>query len=128
MQDIRELALHLTGCTQAPDWLRILNRTSIRHIVFLLVPGVTPDVFTPPLQPQPNTSNPLLHVPAVSQTNPTGDSSSKLPFLSTFLHAVPTIAPGDTHRMFSVLHGFFVGPATGEEKKRRIAERIKGVY
>jgi RNA exonuclease 1 len=126
VQDVRELALHLTGKAQSPSWLRITDRTSIQRIVVLLVPGITPDVFNPPLRPQPNTSNPLLHVPDVSQSQ-TGPVS-KLPFLSTFLHAVPTKAPGDAQRMHSVLHGFFMGPVTGEERKRRMAERIKGAH
>jgi RNA exonuclease 1 len=121
VQDIRELALHLTGQAQSPSWLQINNRTSIQRIVVLLVPGITPDVFDPPLRPQTNTSNPLLHIPETS-------TSSQLPFLSKFLHAVPTKAPGDAQRMHSVLHGFFMGPVTGEERKRRMAERIKGVH
>jgi len=44
------------------------------------------------------------------------------------MHAVPTKAPGDAQRMHSVLHGFFMGPVTGEEKKRRIMARIKGEF
>ena len=126
VQDVRDLALHLTGQAQSPSWLRITNQTSIQRIVVLLVPGITPDVFNPPLSPQPNTSNPLLHIPLVSQNQTS--TSSQLPFLSTFLHAVPTKAPGDAQRMHSVLHGFFMGPVTGEERKRRMAERIKGVH
>lgn len=128
VQDVRELALHLTGHATPPSWLRITNRASIQRTVVLLVPGITHDVFSPPLKQEPNTANPLLHVPAISPNKPASDGSqSKLPFLSTFLHAVPTKAPGDAQRMYSVLHGFFMGPVTGEEKKRRIMERIKGV-
>ncbi|KIM31905.1 hypothetical protein M408DRAFT_327301 [Serendipita vermifera MAFF 305830] len=128
ISDIRELALHLTGNAQPPSWLRITNRPSIQRVVVLLVPGIVPDVFTPPLRPLPNTSNPLLHVPALAPSfasTSTPTATSKLPFLSTFMHAVPTKAPGDAQRMHSVLHSFFMGPVTGEEKKRRIMARIQ---
>ncbi|PVF98588.1 hypothetical protein CPB86DRAFT_774753 [Serendipita vermifera] len=127
--DVRDLTLHLSGDAQPPSWLRVTNRTSIQRIVVLLVPGITRDVFQPPLQRQANSNNPLLHVPAAAQsffrTTPTPAPLSKLPFLSMFLHAVPTKAPGDSYRMHSVLHGFFMGPITGEERKRRMTERIK---
>ncbi|KAG8822435.1 hypothetical protein FRC19_006014 [Serendipita sp. 401] len=124
ISDVRELALHITGDAGPVSWLRVTNRASIKRLVVMLVPGITPEVFTPPLRPQPNTSNPLLHIPALS-TNPVLHPP-KIPFLSTFLHAVPTKAPGDAQKMHSVLQGFFMGPVTGEEKKRRILDRIQG--
>jgi RNA exonuclease 1 len=132
LQDVRDLVLHLSGDAQPPSWLRVTNRTSIQRIVVLLVPGITRDVFQPPLQRQANSNSPLLHVPAAAQsffrTTPTPAPLSKLPFLSMFLHAVPTKAPGDSYRMHSVLHGFFMGPITGEERKRRMSERIKSEF
>lgn len=126
--------LHLTGDAQSPSWLRVINRTSLQRIAVLLVPGITLDVFTPSLRPGVNTANPLLHVPVVASGSPSRSSmnaeniasSSRLPFLSTFLHAVPTMAPGDQHKMHSVLQGFFMGPVTGEEKRRRIEKRVNG--
>jgi len=84
-----------------------------------MVPGITNDTFVPPLQQQDN--NPLFHIPAATP-------EAKIPFLSTFLHAVPTRAPGDQHRMHSIVQSFFVGPITGEEKKRRITSRIKSPF
>jgi len=81
-----------------------------------MVPGITSDTFDPPLQKQ--DKSPLLHIPAATP-------EARIPFLSTFLHAVPTRAPGDPHRMHSIVQGFFMGPITGEEKKRRITSRIK---
>lgn len=123
LPEIRDLALHLMGDASPPSWLRVSNKGSIQRTVVLLVPGITRQIFVPHLQPKPNTSNPLLHVPPFSQTSA---PSCKVSFLSTFLHAVPTKAPGEAQRMHSVLHGFFMGPVSGEEKKRRILDRIKG--
>jgi RNA exonuclease 1 len=84
-----------------------------------MVPGIMNDTFDPPLQKQ--DTSPLLHIPAATP-------EAKIPFLSTFLHAVPTRAPGDPHRMHSIVQGFFMGPITGEEKKRRITNRIKSPF
>jgi RNA exonuclease 1 len=42
----------------------------------------------------------------------------------TFSHALTTRAPGDTWRMHSILSEFFTAPVTGEEKARRLAERL----
>lgn len=84
-----------------------------------MVPGITNDIFDPPLQKQ--DKNPLFHIPAATP-------EAKVPFLSTFLHAVATRAPGDQHRMHSIIQGFFMGPITGEEKKRRIMNRIKSLF
>ncbi len=84
-----------------------------------MVPGITNDTFEPPLQKQ--DKGPLFHIPAATP-------EAKIPFLSTFLHAVPTRAPGDQHRMHSVVQAFFMGPITGEEKKLRITSRIKSPF
>jgi RNA exonuclease 1 len=55
-------------------------------------------------------------------------SVPKLPFLSKFMHACPTKAPGDKNRMHSVMSAFVSCPVSGEEKRRRMAERIKRKY
>jgi RNA exonuclease 1 len=39
---------------------------------------------------------------------------------------LPTRAPGDANRMHSVLNTFFQAPVSGEEKKRRLIERVTG--
>lgn len=110
------MTLHLIGNAAPPSWLRVTNRPSIKRVVVLMVPGIMNDTFDPPLHNQ--DKGPLFHIPAATP-------EAKIPFLSTFLHAVPTRAPGDSHRMHSVVQGFFMGPITGEEKKRRITSRIK---
>lgn len=47
-------------------------------------------------------------------------SGSLLPFVSkTFSHAVPTRAPGDSTRLFSVLGAYFDVPLSREERTRR---------
>ncbi len=52
-----------------------------------------------------------------------------IPFITrTFSHACPTRASGDANRMHSVLNTFFQAPVSGEEKKRRLRERVAGLY
>jgi RNA exonuclease 1 len=54
---------------------------------------------------------------------------SGIPFITrTFSHAYLTRAPGDANPMHSVLNTFFQTPVIGEEKKRRLRERIDGLF
>ena len=51
-----------------------------------------------------------------------------IPFIaSTFSHACPTRAPGDSTRMHSVLGTFFTGPISSEVKRKKVEEREKCV-
>ncbi|TBU36676.1 ribonuclease H-like protein [Dichomitus squalens] len=126
IDDVRDLVLHLTADAPPPSWVRVENPRSINKVVALLIPGLTPDILSLPPLPTSATSNPNvpLQVP-LPQTNLAGESSSGVPFInSTFTYACPTRAPGDQSRMHSVLNTFFQGPVTGEEKKRRLTERL----
>jgi RNA exonuclease len=86
------------------------------------IPGLTNAVLNLPAIPTDPTANPNLpiSIPAPAPTSP-----SPLPFISqTFLHALPTRAPGEQSKMHSVLGAFFMGPVSGEEKKKRILARL----
>lgn len=64
--------------------------------------------------------------PASSQDGPLG---VHIPFIaSTFSHACPTRAPGDQTRMHSVLSAFFHGPVSGEERRRRVVQRLTCMF
>nr|VWP02055.1 Thioredoxin 1 (Trx-1) [Ganoderma boninense] len=124
--DLRELVLHLVADAPPPSWVRVENPRSVNKVVALLIPGLTPDILSLPPLPTSATSNPNipLQVP-LPQTNGAGESSSGVPFINaTFTYACPTRAPGDQTRLHSVMNTFFQGPVTGEEKKRRITERL----
>lgn len=99
------------------------NHRSIQKVVALLIPGLTPETLSLPPLPTSATANPNLPLeiplPGPDSTN------SNVPFIaSKFSHACPTHAPGEQMRMHSVLGAFFQSPVSGEEKKRRIAERV----
>ncbi|KAI0691614.1 hypothetical protein C8Q76DRAFT_255245 [Earliella scabrosa] len=124
INDVRELVLHLVADAPPPSWVRVENPRSISKVVALLIPGLTPDILSLPPLPTSATANP--HLP-LQVPLPQVDASSppSVPFIhSTFTYACPTRAPGDQWRMHSVLSAFFQGPVTGEEKKRRLTERL----
>lgn len=126
INDIRDLVLHLSADAPPPSWVRVENPRSVQKVVALLVPGVTPDVISLPPLPTSATANPNLPlpIPLPPDTQEQGTSHG-IPFLArTFSHACPTRAPGDQTRMHSVLNSFFQGPITGEEKKKRLIERV----
>ncbi|KAI0365854.1 hypothetical protein BV20DRAFT_982324 [Pilatotrama ljubarskyi] len=126
INDIRELVLHLVADAPPPSWVRVENHRSITKVVALMIPGLTPDILGLPPLPTSATSNPNvpLAVP-LPPAQPSDDASPGAPFISsTFTYACPTRAPGDQTRMHSVLNAFFQGPVTGEEKKRRLTERL----
>ncbi|KAI0920161.1 hypothetical protein AcW1_001979 [Taiwanofungus camphoratus] len=126
INDIRDLVLHIAADAPPPSWVKVENPRSIRKVVVLLIPGITSDILSLPPLPTSATANPHLPLPIpLPPDSPSEGPSSKLPFISsTFSHACPTRAPGDQMRMHSVLNAFFQGPITGEEKKKRLLERV----
>ncbi|KAF9483125.1 hypothetical protein BDN70DRAFT_350828 [Pholiota conissans] len=127
IDDVRDLVLHLVADAPPPNWLRIDNSNMIQKVVALLVPGLTPDLLSLPPLPTAATSNPNLplSIPLISPADLASGAAS-IPFIaSTFSHACPTRAPGDQTRMHSVLSSFFTGPVSGEEKKRRLMQRVQ---
>ncbi|KAF8971279.1 hypothetical protein BDZ97DRAFT_1914265 [Flammula alnicola] len=126
IDDVRDLVLHLIADAPPPNWLRIDNSHMIQKVVALLVPGLTPDLLSLPPLPTSAIINPNLplSIPLLSPSDL--DSAANIPFIaSTFSHACPTRAPGDQTRMHSVLSSFFTGPVSGEEKKRRLTQRVQ---
>lgn len=89
------------------------NKSSVRRVVCLMVPGIlTPDlgIAQPPLA----TNLPFGLAP------PSEGLTSKLPvFQSLFSHACPTKAPGERNRMHSPYQHFTTCPLTSAEKERR---------
>lgn len=90
----------------------------------LLVPGLTHSLLDLPPLPTSATANPNMPL-----TVPLLDASCAVPFINkTFSHACPTRAPGEQTRMHSTISEFFQLPVTGEEKKRRLEERLACAY
>ncbi|BGP53492.1 hypothetical protein JCM8202_001136 [Rhodotorula sphaerocarpa] len=113
IKDIRDFVLHLLANDKAQQWLYVKNKSSVRRVVCLMVPGIlTPDlgIAQPPLA----TNLPFGLAP------PSEGLTSKLPvFQSLFSHACPTKAPGERNRMHSPYQHFTTCPLTSAEKERR---------
>ncbi|KAH9037515.1 hypothetical protein EDB85DRAFT_2072974 [Lactarius pseudohatsudake] len=146
INDVRDLVLHIIADSPPPSWIRVQNTQSIQKLIVLLIPGLTSTVLSLPPLPTSATENPNLPIPIPLLSDPPPPTPSKppdlpssvdshseeaaalyggVPFIArTFSHACPTRAPGDTTRMHSVLNTFFQTPVSGEEKKRRLQERI----
>ena len=125
------------------------NPQRIRKLVDLLVPGLTSTVFSLPPLPTSPTENPntLIAIPLPPDHPPPSPSATPdlpssvdlrpeeaitlyggVPFISrTFSHACLSRAPGDVNRMYSAFNTF-QAPVSGEEKKRRLQERIARLY
>jgi RNA exonuclease 1 len=110
------MVLHLTADAPPPSWLKVEHPKHISKVVSLLIPGLTLPLVDLPVPAKSGNTNMPSSVPP---------SVPKLPFLSRFMHACPTKAPGDKYRMHSVMSSFVSCSVSGEEKKRRMEERIK---
>ncbi|KAF8629302.1 hypothetical protein AX15_003519 [Amanita polypyramis BW_CC] len=136
IDDVRELVLHLVVEASQPTWLKIDNVQMIEKVVALLIPGITSELLSLPPLPTSATTNPNLPIaiPLLSHVTASGSSATQngdvplatfIPFIaSMFSHACPTRAPGDQTRMHSVLSAFFQGPVNGEERRRRVVQRL----
>ncbi|OCH88140.1 hypothetical protein OBBRIDRAFT_735036 [Obba rivulosa] len=127
INDIRDLVLHLAADAPPPSWVRVENPAAVQKVVALLIPGLTPEILSLPPIPTSATVNPNLPLPIPLPPDVASTSTGQgIPFISsTFSHACPTRAPGDQNRMHSVLNAFFQGPISGEEKKKRILNRVQ---
>lgn len=115
MQDIRDLVLHITTSSPPPSFLKVQNPSHVSTLCVLLIPGLTLPLLDIPTANTSNKNMPISIPPSIP----------RLPFLQRFMHACPTKAPGDKSRMFSVVSEFVSCEVTGEEKKRRMEERIR---
>ena len=109
-------------------------------------PGLTTTVLSLPSLPTSALKNPNLPIPIPLPSEPPPPTPSEIPDLASsvdpdseeaaalyggvpfiplmFLHLCPTCAPGDATRMHSDFNTVFQTPVSGEEKRRRILERI----
>ncbi|KZT27198.1 ribonuclease H-like protein [Neolentinus lepideus HHB14362 ss-1] len=123
ISDIRDLVLHLVADAPPPSWIRVENPWSVPKVVALLIPGITSNILS--LAPPPTDSTVNPNVPVSIPAPSPSTSQIGVPFISsTYSHACPTRAPGDATKMHSVMAEFFHGPVTGEEKKRRLQQRV----
>ncbi|GAA5829121.1 hypothetical protein JCM11251_004132 [Rhodosporidiobolus azoricus] len=113
VRELRDFVLHLLANDKAQSWLYVKNKSNVRRVVAVMIPGIlTPDLGIS--QPSLSTNLPFGLTPLSE------GMQSKLPvFQSLFSHACPTKAPGEKNKMHSCYQNFTTCPLTGAEKDRR---------
>ncbi|KIY73353.1 hypothetical protein CYLTODRAFT_386946 [Cylindrobasidium torrendii FP15055 ss-10] len=120
IEDIRDLAVHIVADAPPPNWLRIEHASLVPRVVVLFIPGLTNDLLGLPPTPTSAMQNPNIPISIPLPPKNKSDSKCGFPFIaSTFSHACPTRAPGDSTRMHSILNAFFSIPLSVSEKGRR---------
>ncbi|GAA6034983.1 hypothetical protein JCM8097_002129 [Rhodosporidiobolus ruineniae] len=113
IRELRDFVLHLLANDKAQSWLYVKNKSNVRRVVAVMIPGIlSTDLGIAQLSLSTNLPFGLL---------PSSEGlTSKLPiFQSTFSHACPTRAPGEKNKMHSCYQSFTTVPLTGAEKDRR---------
>ncbi|RXK42114.1 hypothetical protein M231_00471 [Tremella mesenterica] len=122
---IRDLVLYITADAQKPNWIFAQNHSYIQHTVILLVPGLLPEHLGIP----PSTALSSLPFPLVNPAyTEQGLPPSKVPMMDTiFMYGIPTRAPGDQRRLFSVFNTLLNSPLPDHLRKQREKESRKRV-
>lgn len=112
VRDLRDLVLYTVADGRAPTWLAIENRTSIKHLVTVMVPSLYPSDFglkdTSQFQPVPYQL----------------ENDTDLTFFKTkFDHIWPVMAPGTVAALHSPFDDFVEVPLSKEEKKARTQQQ-----
>lgn len=94
----------------APNWINLPNRSSISHVVFLLIPGLNQNDF--------GLVNPL-------ETNPIKiDPIDEFDFFKTFNHLWPTRTPGTKQSLHSSINAILSVPLS-EKAKSLLKKSLK---
>ncbi|KAG5519963.1 hypothetical protein PMAC_000240 [Pneumocystis sp. 'macacae'] len=113
--DLRDVVLWIFGNMSAPSWIVATNKSSIKKIIVLLIPGLDPTLFnldTGPIL----TNSPVL----LEQCCP-----DKLQaFKQIFSHVIPTRTPGEKYRIHSPISSFLQCPLSNAEKIAQ-SEKLK---
>lgn len=91
----------------APQWLNVQNRSAIKRMVSIMIPGLE----------RPYAESELNNI------KPRAFTMEELPVLSHFDHVWPTRAPGSAYRLDSTVAEFTRIPFTAAEKKQQEKER-----
>lgn len=121
---IRDLVLYINADAQKPNWIFAENHSFISHTVVLLVPGLLPEHLGLPPVPILATLPFPLSPTSYDVTSPL--PPSRVPAMEgMFSYGLPTRAPGDQRRLFSVLQTLLNSPLPENLRKEREKETKK---
>ncbi|SCV02452.1 LAME_0H00848g1_1 [Lachancea meyersii CBS 8951] len=119
IKDLRDLVLYLFNDTNnAPSWIQVENRSAIKKVIVLFVPGLLPEDF------EENTK----HTLSDNSTNARATSLISLndPELLDAVQRVPVTAPGSKNTLYSAYNSFVnvgLSKKEKEEKKQELSKK-----
>ncbi|CCJ28402.1 unnamed protein product [Pneumocystis jirovecii] len=113
--DLRDVVLWIFGNMSAPSWITATNKSSIKKIIVLLIPGLDPTLFNLDIGPILTNSPVLLEECCPDKLNA---------FKLIFSHVIPTRTPGERYRIHSPVSSFLQCPLSNAEKIAQ-SEKLK---
>ncbi|KAK6330326.1 hypothetical protein TWF730_004819 [Orbilia blumenaviensis] len=132
--DLQSLILHLLSFDAPPQWMLIKNKSAVRRVVYLYVPGFSMDLF--------DGRTPLISKPVdekeeeeeeEKKTKPTHSTLGEFfpvslsqkplpqplaPLSSIFTHVLPVRAGGDNNKIFSPVYNMLNVPIEADTNKK----------
>ncbi|KAG4303207.1 hypothetical protein PCANB_000599 [Pneumocystis canis] len=115
INDLRDIVLWIFGNTSAPSWITVKNKSSIKRIVVLLIPGLDPTLFN--LDVGCILTNSLV---PLKQCCP----DKLYAFKDIFSHVIPTRTPGEKYRVHSPISSFLQCPLSNAQRIQQ-SEKLK---
>ncbi|KAK6336440.1 hypothetical protein TWF696_001995 [Orbilia brochopaga] len=126
ISDLQSLLLHLLADTAAPQWLLLKNKSAIRHVVCLHVPGLSMDLFDGQAKlTTTDDSKPTTKPPStLAEYFPVAINERTLPppledLAGIFTHVLPVKAGGDSRKVFSPTNNMLNIPLPEDDSKAK---------
>ncbi|KAI6246678.1 hypothetical protein HI914_05132 [Erysiphe necator] len=128
ISDLQSLILYILADGTSPNFVSVRNRSQIRKVVTLMVPGLELSMFDKSLvnKQEPTFSSPGFYYPKILQADLLPDNL-KL-FADMFEHAWPVKTPGNDKNMimFSPINAMLTAPIQRSTDEKRVLKKIKG--
>ncbi|KAF2756667.1 hypothetical protein EJ05DRAFT_440891 [Pseudovirgaria hyperparasitica] len=119
ISDLQSLALYLIADGNAPQWIAVRHRNSVRRVVILAVPGLELGMLKGSING--SSANPDIKESTVGATSTETEQTPSKPLADCFAHAWPVRNPGDDkfNRIHSSLQAMLTVPLpkSKEDKK-----------
>ncbi|RKF58909.1 putative exonuclease [Erysiphe neolycopersici] len=128
LSDLQSLILYILADGTSPNFVSIRNRSQIRKVVVLMVPGLELSMFDKSLvnNEGPPYSSPDFYYPKKLQADQLPENLQLFAYM--FEHVWPVKTPGDDKqmKMYSPIRAMFTAPIPRSNEEKRILKKIKG--
>ncbi|KAK6533032.1 hypothetical protein TWF281_007194 [Arthrobotrys megalospora] len=134
ISDLQSLVLHLLAHDAPPQWMLVKNKSAVRRVVYLYVPGLSMDLFdgrislvskTPGEEEPPVRHTTLGEFFPVSLAQKQHLPQPLHPLSEIFTHVLPVRAGGDSNKLFSPIYNMLNIPIDSNDKKSKKPHRDK---